>query len=461
MQWSISAHFNRRSLRALSSGSRARSRRRRVDTFRARLIGLIFSGLLLLAPAVGLADDSLPSLAAALQPLRTTDGVNKQRDAGPELTPVKHLLRAWMEQQLPVTSWPPSTEQPVTLPSPTDFSRLSDRLNRVLSQAGLTCPTDGPQQRACTKDRDDDARGYLGTVSISSLDDDRYLLVTTAVGVRCGYDESAYIYARGPKGEWRLLFESEQDRYGDKEYAPQNFLSITVSPAEVSWTDPAPPPLVGAVGFSPWCSSNWQTLYARLWRATPSTPAPGPLLDRSESLYMGDDFVAGASLSKTDWLVEYEGGSVDAGVLVRKHVWHYLISPSNRLQRIAPVALSPGDFMDEWLTNDWAQASQWSDARADRVALARAYASAHGRLGEFDGPEKRCRSDPTLWQVTFAPDQDDKGHLGPDRYFLVRWLAPYRFSLVEARRAALPGCDETVAMPDNIGTFFASPGSVP
>jgi hypothetical protein len=407
------------------------------------------------------ADDSgLASLAVALASLRGTNGANVQRDAGPELTPIKQLLRGWVEKQLPTTPWPPTTEQPDTLPNSAGFAALSSRLNEALAQAGLTCP-DLPSAAICTKDGGEDERGYLGAVSVSSLDYERYLLVTTGVGVRCGYDESAYIYAHGPTGGWRLLFETEQDQYGDKAYSPQRFLSITVSPAEAPWTDPAPPPLVSTLGFSPWCASNWQMLYARLWRASDRTPASAPLLDRSETLYMGNDFVAGATLSRTDWLVEYSGASIDAGVLMRKHVWHYLIADGDRLRRIAPTAFSPADFVDEWLTSDWTQASQWSDARTRKASLASAHAVDQKQLGEFDGPEKRCRTDPTLWQVSFAADPDGKGHSAVPRYFLVRWLAPYRFTLVRAATTPVPGCDEAIDMPDNVGTFFASPGSLP
>jgi hypothetical protein len=124
-------------------------------------------------------------------------------------------------------------------------------------------------------------------------------------------------------------------------------------------------------------------------------------------------------------------------------------------------AASPGDFVDEWVTSDWKDGSQWSDSLANKLTLARVHASAKSLYGEFDGPDKRCRFDPTLWQVTFLSDPDGKGQVGPGRHFLVRWLAPYRFSLVAVRRTALPGCDQTDAMPDRVGTFFASPGSVP
>jgi hypothetical protein len=58
-----------------------------------------------------------------------------------------------------------------------------------------------------------------------------------------------------------------------------------------------------------------------------------------------------------------------------------------------------------------------------------------------------------LWQVGFTQDAGPKN---PEisAYFLVRWMAPYRFSLVAIRNAKFSGCDIKDSMPDNSGTPF-------
>lgn len=413
-------------------------------------------------PAAPVSADLQP-LAVALAPLRTTKGVNQDRNAGPELTPVKQALRLWVEQQLPPVPAPDSHGIIHSLEA-ADLTALSNTLNRKLEHAWLSCSDSAPTDPGCVTDptADEDHRGYIGDVQIGSLDYNRYLFVITGVGVRCGYDESFYLYDQGPGRKWHLLLASEQDHYGKDDYSPQNFLSVDVSRANAAWNDPAPPPLVVTVGFSPWCSSNWQMLYTRLWRASSATTTPKPLIDRSDELYMGDDFVAAARLTPTDLLLEFNGRSIEGDKLVRPHVVHYLIHPADRLERIAPVALQPNDFVEEWMESTPAEARRWIDPRASRAAVAKVHAFYANRFlfGEFDGAAKQCRSDPSLWQVGFA-EQLKNGDDGPVRYFQVRWMAPYRFTFVRAGSHRFSGCDRVVTMPDNIGTLFPLHGWTP
>jgi hypothetical protein len=298
------------------------------------------------------------------------------------------------------------------------------------------------------------------------------MLVVTEVGVRCGFDQSAYVYKRGADHKWKLLLQSEQDNYGEHGYAPENFLSIGVSPANVGWNDPAPPPLVVTLSYSPWCSSNWNLLSIHLWRASESTPTPRALIDKQESLFTGDDSIASARLLQHDLLIEFRGRSVDSGTLIRSHIEHYLIGEGDKLERVAPVALNPSDFVEEWLTSGWSDSGRWVDPGSNKAALAKLHMTLVKRpegselFGEFDGPPTRCRSDQTLWQVNFARDADSdadpKGQrVAPASHFLVRWMAPYRFSLMQIQAHEFPNCNEVVTMADEIGTLFPSQGWTP
>lgn len=421
----------------------------------------LFLAAVLIARPAWSSDNDLKPLADALAHVRSAQSVNRVRDAGPELTPVKQTLRAWLENQLPIEPSPTGPDQPVYLPNPSELAALSERLNRDLNGERLTCGDVASAASRCASGSpgQDDARGYVGEVHVSSLDDGRYLLAVTAVGVRCGFDESAYIYRRGPDRKWSLLLQSEQDRYGEDEYAPQNFLSISVSPSDVPWNEPAPPPLVLTLGYSPWCSSNWQSLSTRLWRASTSTPTPGPLIDKKDTLYIGDDQIASARLTQKDLVIQYRGQSIDGATLIRSHVEHYLIGEGDKVERIAPVALNPNDFVEEWLTSDWPEAERWIDASGDKSALAKLHSASPKELGEFDGPPTRCRSDPTLWQVSFAASEGRKQYrLSPSTHFLVRWIAPYRFSLIRAQQRSFQGCNVPAAMPDDLGTLFPIQG---
>ena len=265
--------------------------------------------------------------------------------------------------------------------------------------------------------------------------------------MRCGYDQSAYVYERRDK-RWALLLASEQNDYDDKTYHPQRVLQVSVSPEIQRLDHPRPPPLVLTLGYSPWCSSNWTMLYTRLWRAAPADVTPPPVLDRADELYRGDaPAIAAGSVTPGDVLVEYRTASIDGDVLIRPAVRHYLVGPGDKLERIAPVALGPKDFVDEWLTSKWRVAAAWSSSESP--TLARWHRVLHGEhlLGEFD-PPRRCRVDPTIWQVGFAPNDQ------PKRFYRVRWMPPYRFTMVAVAASKRPGCDQAVPMPDDLGTLF-------
>ena len=386
-----------------------------------------------LQPA-GAEDAGLKPLSAKLVAIRATHGANTMRDAGPELTPIKHDLREWVEGQLPA------------LGQHGDLAKFAKQMNHTLH--ALAC--DAGCSRQIAKDlAEENDRGYLGDVTLSYVDYDRYLAVQTNVGVRCGFDTSAYIY-EWRNGSWHLILQSEQDRYGENDYAPQNFLYVLVSSESSSGKERPALPVVLTVGYSPWCASNWQMVYTRVWRVSATKSDPPPMVDEANELFL-DDNMADARVTPDEAIVEFKGRSIDSGILVRAHMLHYLVH-GNKAERIQPVALNPNDFVDEWLTQPWSESRRWVTAD-NEAALKKSYASLHedGRpvLGEFNGAPLRCRADPTLWQVGFGDDAPDSGP-----YFLVRWMAPYRFTLMDIRKEKSRNCDIADPMRDNVGTLF-------
>ena len=414
------------------------------------------------APATVLVPD-LEGLSAQLAHLRVTHGANGERDAGPELTPVKRALREWVERQLPADPIRDFPDGSVDLLDSGDLVPLAVHMNQQLDAAGLTCGLAGTATDRCLApdDGDADLRGHIEAVQLSMLDDGRYLLVVTGVGVSCGYDQSAYIYEQRADRRWHLVLASEQDDYTEGKYAPQHFISITASPSNVGWNEQASPPLVATLGFSPWCRSNWQTLYTRLWRASPATPMPAPLLDRHDGFFRGGDMIAAAHLTTRDLLVQYDAGSIDSDVFTRARILRYRIAAGDKLERIAPFALDPQSFVEEWLTSDWSQAKLWTERPADNAVLAQLHppqpAPDDVLSGDFNNALRRCRQDPTLWQVSVTLEAKGKTQSLP-LYFRVRWMPPYRFTLVAAGRRPFSGCDERVAEPDNVGTLFPLQG---
>jgi hypothetical protein len=416
-----------------------------------RLAGLILTCFLLTASAPSVLLNSLTPLQSAVAPLRTTRGANREFDAGPELAAVKDKLRRWVEAQLPR---PYGESSQGTLQGPPDYGALARRLTGELDAAGLTCGLAQAAAYPCASTGEEDDRGYLGAVRIGTTLEERYLFVVTAVGVRCGYDESAYLYEYREGSGWTRLLSIEEADYGAR-YTPRDFVSLDVFPSDKAWNEAAPPPLVAALTTVPSCASNWHSMRTRLWRATAASQTPAALIDRADTLYMGDYFIAAERLTGNDFLVEFNGDYADEGVLIRHHVVHYRLGADDRPERIGPVALAPEAFVDEWMKTPWSEARRWTETGA-RAAAARVHARFAGFLfGDFE-EAKRCRLDANLWQVGFTRTVDGKSL--PPVFFEVRWTAPYRFALVGAASRPRAHCDLGEAMPDDIGTLFPLQG---
>jgi hypothetical protein len=72
---------------------------------------------------------------------------------------------------------------------------------------------------------DQNLLGSLGIVRFSS--ESGLLIITTGVGILCEYDESAYGYKR-INDHWQRIWESEQNDYSPKKYAPQSIFAVHV-----------------------------------------------------------------------------------------------------------------------------------------------------------------------------------------------------------------------------------------
>lgn len=327
------------------------------------------------------------------------------RGSGPQLTVVKHELRDWVESRL------------TTLTRQGDEVELQQKLNSELRDAKLLCGSDAPEQQPCYLN---DLRFHRSGV---------FLILQTAVGIECGFDESAYLYSWSEEG-WRRVWQSEQNKYTESAYKPQ-----TIHAVRVSSYNRANEYLVLTLGSQSWCSSAWRTVYYRVFRLGPD-PEATPLIDGEEGAYLGNDPPIQGSVSRDEVLVEFAIRSIDAGVHNRKAVRDFRIN-SGGVKRIDPLALSPRDFVDEWMTRDWREAALWSESAGRKSSR-----DWHTRLhkdfvsGEFLCPTMHCPTTPDLWQVGFGAA--DAGMT----YFLVRWRPPFRFSIVQVADHTWSTCTE-------------------
>ena len=376
-----------------------------------RLLALVLA----LNPVAHAGDTLLDAFRTTITSMRgKPPGFGGPRGATPALTTAKHQLRDWIESRL------------AAAPNRGGKYRLQRQLNSDLRAAGLTCDYEpGPQ--ACP---DWFLLGYAGQVTVRRQRG--FLVVTTRVGIECGYDESAYIYSWSPEG-WRRVWQTEQNTYTREKYQPQNLHAVWISPYNRDNDY-----LVLTLGSQPWCTSNWRDVYYRAYRIGANLQAE-PIIEGSGLAYLGahDPPIQG-SISRNDVLVEYTTSGAD---FTREAIRHYRIGRDGA-RRVDPLALNPGDFVLEWQSLDWKEAGRWTEEQ-NRKKLS----ELHERLRKLSlfyenvPPVKHCAA-PDLWQaaIEFAHDPDSGKAPPADQYFTVRWQPPYRFTMVQASDRPSPEC---------------------
>jgi hypothetical protein len=331
--------------------------------------------VLLVAP-VAAQDRPLEALRTSLVALRPHhDELPDTRDATSQLTVVKHQFRGWIESHLVGFS-------------PADQDRtLLATLHAGLRDAKLFC-------------QDECITSYLGFVDDVQIYREReFLVVQTGVGIRCGYDESVYVYARSGTA-WNRVFTSEQDVYTKEGYQPQ-----TIHALHVSEPDSTGHRLILTLGSRPGCSSAFQPVYWRIWRDSKL------LLEGSKFANVGEDPPIRGSLTAKDVNVEFTLGGTGWG-FPWKAVRHYSFQ-SGQLKQTGATVLTPRDFVEEWLD---------AAGRKDGV-------------GDFPDPPLHCPTNPALWQISTRLTRDP-----PKTIFLVEWKQPYEFRMIQVSQDAEPLC---------------------
>ena len=380
-----------------------------------------FALLLALAtlPAVA-ADAKLDALRATVIAMRNDPKATAgPRGATPQWTVAKHQLREWVEARL------------THLPQRGDEAELAKTLNAELRGAGLICEEGGAVD--CPEWT---LSGYVDVVKLQRRG--VFILLQTGLGIECGFDQSAYLYSWS-SDRWNLVWQTEQNTYTKEKYKPQSIEDVLVSPS-----NRANRYVVLTLGTEPWCASNWHDVYYRAFRVGGDLEAR-PIVEGSQWSFLGDDPPISGSVTADEVLVEYNSHSIDTGFLVRKVIRHYRID-GDTVERVAPLALGPRDFVDEWLANPWNLASHWSES-AHRPALAVRHDKIRG--GSFTDPTLHCPATPDLWQVGLTTGKPEVSV-----YFLVRWRPPYNFSLLQIRDTPSPACTEKDPAADEPRTLF-------
>jgi len=376
--------------------------------FRLMRCGLAVVGVFCVSSALA-QDSQLAAVGKTVLSLREFARSHSDfHGAMPEVTIAKHQIRDWVETRL--TSFPENGDQ----------SALSNYFLSAIANAKLFCDDESDCRPT--------ALGFLDEIEVNR--DQGFLIVRTAVGtgVRCGYDNSAYIY-EWKGGKWQRVWEYEQNDYAQDAYHPEMLHSVHISDAAGDGTR-----LILTLGTPTGCHGAFVPVYYRVWRtAAPGSPAASALiLDKSETLNdEGEPPVIGR-VTADDLLIEFSAGGTGYG-FTHKALRHYEIHGATAT-RIDPIAPTPRDFVDEWLAAPW----QDSAARSDTPALREWHAKLHREDGQGDYPEPAlsCKSDPSLVQIATHLEES------PKHYFLVRTIQPLQFRMVNIGDQPFDACTQ-------------------
>jgi hypothetical protein len=367
-----------------------------------KLLALI---LYLLQP---LQDPQLAAVRTTLLSLREQYDQNRQtRGATAELTTAKHQLRNWLESRLS------------RFAQNGDTAALAEELRNAINSAQLYCID--PDQ-----DCFENSLGYLDDIEVNR--ENEFLIVKTAVGIFCAFDYSAYVYT-WRSGKWQRVWENEQTTYTEKDYAPQIIHAVHISSPDKDGNR-----LVLTLGSRSGCIPAYIPVYYRAWQINRDYNAAKILIDSKETALDGYPPIHG-KVGPDDVLLEFTVGGIAYGAS-HKVIRHFEVR-NRQARQVDPVATTPRDFVEEWISADWTQSS----LRSASASLKQQHMKVHRTdgMGDFPDPAVRCKTGPDLWQI------GTHWHEGPKSYYLVRWTAPYKFTMIDVKDRPFPDC--TVANP--------------
>jgi len=249
----------------------------------------------------------------------------------------------------------------------------------------------------------------------------RLLAVTANFSIECGGDTVLLIFSPSTES-WKEVL-----RWQKKPYA-------TVAGGTLAFDYGISPPDDAGQWFlvthdvAPWCSSTWSDIRYSVLRPTPDPNQPKTLFSSSDFMWWGNEDFGILTVQKDAFDLRFHSASIDGGVHNRVWIRHYSVL-GDAVRRIQPLAVSPRDFVDEWIVSPWQQAAQWSSNSA-LAELRQAHAAWSRRRKSYTSlleyySAHRCADGPDHYQVEVAEETGPKFETAHSFYFQVRGNGVY------------------------------------
>lgn len=223
--------------------------------------------------------------------------------------------------------------------------------------------------------------------------------ITAAFQIECGMDSVLAVFAP-ENNSWKQVLQWTSKPYKTVAGAFWAF-DYGVSPPDQSgqW-------FVVAKSIAPWCSSTWSDIRYSVLRPVTGSLRPSVLFSGSDFMWWGSEDFGTLSVDTNKFDLRFHAASIDGGVHNRVWVRDFSVS-GDTVRRIGPIAVSPRDFVDEWIVSSWGEASNWSRSTG-RDELRLAHEHARKTSWEFDSVRK-CTDRPDHYQI--ALNGVDNDHL--------------------------------------------------
>ncbi len=247
-----------------------------------------------------------------------------------------------------------------------------------------------------------------------------WVAILPTIGIECGSDTMLMLFASGGQG-WREIISRRSTPLGTVADGWEG-LQYAVSPRDAAgrW-------YLAVSRTTPWCTSAWRGLRYNFSHASSNPARPDIFFHHETGIYIGADDAGTLHAAANNFEIRHDGWSIDAAVLVRKHIEHYAIR-GDHVRRTQPVALNPRDFIDEWIVSPWAEAASWSAPGGGlEKAHAGLYAGRHDPNSHVSLSFGAIRQCGNVAQIEIDPDK------GAPWYFLVSGKTFFTVSAVSRR----------------------------
>jgi hypothetical protein len=180
------------------------------------------------------------------------------------------------------------------------------------------------------------------------------LIVSTQLWIPCGNsdpDSAVYVF-QGTGRKWNLLLVADSD------FDPAGTDDDTGMQYRISPPDDDGKWFMALAHLPPSCRMDRTVLYFKVLRPGVNADKPDVLLTRRDKIH--PQFAPAFQVDvETDWFAITEGKirrlDGEPGVSILR----YELS-GNQVQRIAPLAVLPEDFLDQWVQSSWNDAKKWT-----------------------------------------------------------------------------------------------------